>query len=65
MTVSVTISVNGNYKLPYTYKQGNNSEAGTISEFGLDHPCLKTIPFTHGADLLTLSVGPEEQDNGE
>lgn len=65
MTVNVTISVNGNYKLPYTYKQGTHSEAGTISGRGLDRPNVMTIPFAHGADAMTLTVGPESQDNGE
>jgi hypothetical protein len=65
MTISVTISVNGNYKCPVSYKQGDREESQIISGRGRDGPNEFTIPFYHGADAMTLSVGPEERDEGE
>jgi len=65
MTISVTVSVNGNYKCPVSYEQGDREENHVVSGFGRDTPNVLSIPFYHGPDLLTLSVGPEEQDNGE
>lgn len=63
MTVSVQISVNGNYKLPVTYKQGDTEVAETITGKGSDGPKVLSIPFSHGADAMEISVGPEEPDN--
>lgn len=65
MTVSVKISVNGNYKVPYTYKQGENTQSGVVSGYGMDRPNELTIPFSHGPDAMSLEVGPESPDNGE
>lgn len=65
MTISVSISVNGNYKCPVSYKQGDREVTQVVSGFGRDTPNVVYIPFYHGADAMTLSVGPEEQDNGE
>lgn len=65
MTVSVKISVNGNYKLPVTYKQGDREVSEVISGRGHEGPNELSIPFFHSADVMTLQVGPEEQDNGE
>ena len=65
MTISVSISVNGNYKCPVNYKQGDREVSQVISGRGLDQPNVLHIPFYHGPDAMTLSVGPEEQDNGE
>ena len=65
MTVSVQFSVNGNYKVPVSYKQGDREENHVVSGYGLDHPNVLYIPFYHGPDVMTLSVGPEEPDNGE
>jgi hypothetical protein len=65
MTVSVKISVNGNYKVPVSYKQGAREESFEISGRGSPvGPVERQISFYHGPDALTLSVGPEEQDNG-
>lgn len=65
MTVSVKVSVNGNYKLPVSYKQGGNEASFVIS--GRDHegPNEQSIMFSHGPDVMTLELGPEEPDNGE
>lgn len=65
MTISVRVSVNGNYKCPVTYKQGDRDVTEVISGRGHEGPKELHIPFYHGPDVLTLSVGPEEQDNGE
>lgn len=64
MTVSVRVSVNGNYKLPVKYKQGDREESFVLSGRDKDGPDERPIFFQHGADLMTLTVGPEEQDNG-
>ena len=65
MTISVKVSVNGNYKCPVSYKQGDREESHVVSGHGLDKPNEFYIPFSHGPDVLTLSIGPEEPDNGE
>jgi hypothetical protein len=65
MTISVSISVNGNYKCPVSYKQGDREENHVVSGRGMDRPNVLHIPFYHGADAMTLSVGPEERDDGE
>lgn len=68
MTISISVSVNGNYKVPVTTKYGSN-EAVTevISGRGSDGPKVKDIPYYHGnnpTNIVTVTVGPEEQDNG-
>lgn len=68
MTISINVSVNGNYKVPVTTKYGEN-EATTqvISGRGLDQPFNLSIPYYHGSNpgnVVTVSVGPEEEDNG-
>lgn len=65
MTISVKVSVNGNYKCPVSYKQGDREETQVISGRGRDTPNELHIPFYHSADIMTLSIGPEEADNGE
>jgi hypothetical protein len=65
MTISVKISCNGNYKCPVSYKQGGREESFTLSGRGKDGPDERSIPFYHSADVMTLSVGPEEQDNDD
>lgn len=64
MTISVTVSVNGNYKCPVSYKQGDREESQVISGRGMNCPNELYIPFYHGPDAMTLSVGPEERDDG-
>ena len=68
MTISIKVSVNGNYKVPVTTKYGDN-EATTevISGRGHSGPFVKDIPYYHGknpSNIVTVSVGPEEEDNG-
>lgn len=65
MTVSVKVSVNGDYKVPVSYKQGDREESFIISGRGHPGPNEKYITFYHGPDVMTLSVGPEEKDDGE
>lgn len=65
MTISVTISVNGDYKCPVSFKQGDREESQIISGRGSDGPKVLHIPFHHGPDTMTLSIGPEERDTGE
>lgn len=64
MTVSVQICVNGNYKLPVRYKQGDREVELTVSGRGLDGPKVEYVHFNHGADIMTLELGPESPDNG-
>ena len=65
MTVSIKVSVNGNYKLPVTVKQGERSEGFVLSGRGKVGPDERYISFNHGPDAMSLEIGPEEQDNGE
>lgn len=68
MTISIQVSVNGNYKVPVTTKYGENEPATeVISGRGQTGPFVKYIPYYHGANpsnIVTVSVGPEEPDNG-
>lgn len=60
MTTKVTVSVNGNYKMPVkqgetvTWVSGRNSEGPKVQEFW---------PMHGGGE--TFVIGPEEPDNGE
>lgn len=67
MTISISVSVNGNYKIPVTVKYGDNEPTTeVISGKGLKHPFVKDIPYYHGSNpsnIVVVSVGPEEVDN--
>jgi hypothetical protein len=65
MTISVRVSCNGNYKCPVSYKQGDREGSFVLSGRGKDGPDERPITFYHGGDLLTLTVGPESEDNGD
>ncbi len=65
MTITVKVSVNGNYKCPVSYEQGGRKESHLVSGFGKSEAAELYIPFYHGPDLMTLSIGPESPDNGE
>lgn len=65
MTINVSVSVNGNYKCPVTYKQGDREVTQVVSGRDFHGPHVLHIPFYHGPEIMTLSIGPEEQDNGE
>lgn len=60
MTTKVTVSVNGNFKIPV--KQGEK----TTVVSGRDHAGPKVVDFypTHG-DGAVFVIGPEVPDNGE
>lgn len=64
MTIYVSISVNGNYRCPVTLKQGDREETQVVSGRGHDGPNVVSLPFYHGDEVMTLSIGPEEQDTG-
>lgn len=68
MTISIKVSVNGNYKVPVTTKYGDkDATTEVISGRGHEGPFVKDIPYYHGSNpsnIVTVSVGPEEQDNG-
>ena len=65
MTISVQISVNGDYKCPVSYKQGEREVTEVIYGRGSDGPKVLHVPFYHSSDVMTLSIGPEERDAGE
>jgi hypothetical protein len=69
MTININVSVNGNYKVPVTTKYGENEPTTEmITGRGHDGPFVKQISYYHGdnpSNVVTVSVGPEEQDNGE
>lgn len=69
MTISINVSVNGNYKVPVTTKYGDNEPTTeTITGRGHDGPFVKFISYYHGSNpgnVVTVTVGPEEQDLGE
>jgi hypothetical protein len=65
MTISIRVSVNGNYQCPVTYKQGDREVTEIVSGYGRDTPGEIYIPFYHGPDLMNITVGPERPDNGE
>lgn len=66
MTISIKVSVNGNYKVPVTTKYGDNDPTTeVISGRGLTTPFVKDIPYHHGqGNIVSVIVGPEESDNG-
>ncbi len=72
MTVSIKVSVNGNYKLPVTVQRpGAEDETFTVSgrraagDEG-SGPVVRDISYYHGANAgLTVILGQEEPDNGE
>lgn len=69
MTISINVSVNGNYKVPVTTQYGENEPATeVISGRGHDGPFVKQIPYYHGdnpSNVVKVTVGPESADNGE
>lgn len=64
MTISIKISVKGNYKCPVYYKQGTQEFSQVVSGHGHDGPKEVYIPFAHGPDVMSLHIGPEEPGNG-
>lgn len=66
MTISINVSINGNYKVPVTTRYGDKEPTTEIiSGRGHTGPFVKTIPYYHGnGDIVHVSIGPEEPDNG-
>ena len=68
MTISIQVSVNGNYKVPVTTQYGENEPVTeVISGRGHEGPKVKYILYYHGNNpnnVVKVTVGPEEQDNG-
>ena len=68
MTISIQVSVNGNYKVPVVTQYGKNGPTTeVISGRGHVGPNVKHIPYYHGnnpENVVVVSVGPEEPDNG-
>lgn len=68
MTISISVSVNGNYKVPVTTQYGDAEPATeVITGRGSNGPFVKHIHY-HGSNpsnVVTVKVGPEEVDNGE
>lgn len=68
MTISIQVSVNGNYKVPVTTKYGENEPTTeVISGRGHEGPFVKYIQYYHGSNpsnIVVVTVGPEEPDNG-
>ena len=69
MTIDIKVSVNGNYKVPVTTKYGENEPTTeVITGRGHEGPFVRVIPYYHGSNpgnVVTVTVGPEEYDNGE
>lgn len=67
MTISISVSVNGNYKAPVKVTREDGSvENHVVSGFGMDRPNVLSINHYHGAsNVTTIAVGPESQDNGD
>ena len=63
MTISVQVSCNGNYKCPVSYRQGQTEHTLVLSGKGKSGPDVVSLPFQHGADAMSVTVGPEEPDN--
>ena len=68
MTISIQVSVNGDYKVPVTTQYGDaEPTTETISGRGSSGPFVKHISYYHGANpgnIVTVTVGPEAPDNG-
>lgn len=63
MTISIRVSVNGNYEVPVTVTdQDGNEVTETISGKGHEGPFVKDIPYYHGSNNkgVTVFVGEEK-----
>lgn len=62
MTTKITVSVNGNYKIPV--KQGGVEAVAWVSGRGHEGPVVKDFtPHDHGDGAIFI-IGPEELDPG-
>lgn len=68
MTISINVSVNGNYKIPVTTQYGDEEPVTeVISGFGHNGPFVKNISYYHGNNpnnIVKVIIGPEEMDMG-
>ena len=68
MTIAIQVSVNGDYKVPVEVQYGlEDSTTTVLSGRGKTGPAVMHIPYYHGSNpsnVVTVSVGPEEPDNG-
>jgi len=68
MTISIQVSVNGNYKIPVSVSYGDDPPTTeVISGRGHDGPFVKQIPYYHGSNpsnVVSVTIGPEEPDDG-
>ncbi len=64
MTTKITVSVNGNYKIPVREEFGETDRTTVVSGRGHDGPHVVEFYATHGGDNV-LTIGPEESDNGD
>lgn len=67
MTININVSVNGNYKVPVKVQYGEGEPTTeVITGRGHEGPFVKNISYYHGSDtVVTVTVGPEDQDNGD
>lgn len=69
MTININVSVNGAYKVPVTIQYGENEPTTeVITGRGHEGAFVKSIPYYHGSNpsnVVVVTVGPEEPDNGE
>lgn len=68
MTISIQVSVNGNYKIPVTTQYGDEEPVTeVISGFGHNVPFVKNIPYYHSNNpnnIVKVTIGLEEMDMG-
>lgn len=64
MTIGITVTCNGNYKVPVKVIREDGTETTeTISGKGLDRPAEYNVSHYHGeSSITTVVVGPEEPD---
>jgi hypothetical protein len=65
MTISIQVSINGNYKVPVTVQYGDEpSTTEIITGRGHEGPFVKNINYYHGSStIVSISVGPESYDD--
>lgn len=63
MTIGITVTCNGNYKVPVKVIREDGTETTeTISGKGLDRPAEYKVSHYHG-QITTVVVGLEEPDS--
>ena len=66
MTISIKVSVNGDYEVPVTVQYDDKpATTEVISGKGINQPFVKDIPYYHGgAQIVAVTVGPEKYVGG-